>query len=86
MENLKSNLERVVGLGPEHISVYNLTIEKDTNFYKNNITVDDDLSADMYKYAIEYLKERNYLHYEISNFSRPGRECAHNINYWKNGE
>lgn len=89
LENWKTTLKRVLQLNPEHISVYNLTVEEGTNFYKNGVTVDDDLSADMYKFAIEYLKKKSYHHYEISNFSRaskPGFECQHNINYWHNGE
>ena len=80
------SLESAIRLEPEHISVYCLTIEEGTNFKKYGVVTDDDLSAYMYRLAIEFLKKSGYVHYEISNFSRPGRECAHNINYWRNGQ
>jgi oxygen-independent coproporphyrinogen-3 oxidase len=41
--------------------------------------------ATMYEYTIETLTSNGYKHYEISNFAQPGKECQHNINYWKNG-
>jgi len=40
----------------------------------------------MYQYAIHKLSSAGYIQYEISNFARSGKECRHNINYWKNGE
>ncbi|PKM92780.1 MAG: coproporphyrinogen III oxidase [Elusimicrobia bacterium HGW-Elusimicrobia-4] len=89
LKDWQKTLTEAITLNTEHISVYNLTVEEGTNFYKHCITVDDGLSADMFQFAIEYLKKNGYHHYEISNFSRaskPGFECKHNINYWKNGE
>ncbi|MFA5780484.1 MAG: radical SAM family heme chaperone HemW [Elusimicrobiota bacterium] len=85
-ENWSSTLKSVVHLNPEHISIYSLTIEKGTRFFETGLQKDDDTDADMYEFAIEYLKKNGYHHYEISNFSKPGFECEHNINYWKNGE
>ena len=43
------------------------------------------LFAHMYDAGRALLKERGFIHYEISNFSLPGRQSLHNINYWKNG-
>ena len=37
----------------------------------------------MYEWTEQYLAEHGYLHYEISNYAKPGRECRHNIGYWK---
>ena len=48
--------------------------------------MDDDLQADMYEWARHFLKDAGYPQYEISNFSRPGRECRHNLIYWRYGE
>jgi len=84
-ENWSSALKSAVQLKPEHISIYSLTIEKGTNFFETGLQKDDDIDADMYKFAIDYLEKHGYHHYEISNFAKPGFECRHNINYWKNG-
>ncbi|MFH1541156.1 MAG: radical SAM family heme chaperone HemW [Elusimicrobiota bacterium] len=86
LKNWQKTLTDIMAISPEHISVYSLTIEEGTSFHKNDVVVDDDLSADMFQFAIEYLKKNNYKHYEISNFCRPMRQCKHNINYWYNGE
>jgi len=47
---------------------------------------DDDLQADMYEWAVNYLAEQGYIRYEISNFARPGYECSHNLAYWHGEE
>jgi len=86
LKGWKNDLRKAADINPEHISVYSLTIEKGTKFYCDNLKKDDDLDADMYQAAIEYLKKKGYHHYEISNFSKPGFESRHNINYWLNGE
>ncbi len=44
---------------------------------------DDDLQADMYEWAVGFLQEKGYDHYEISNFARQGYECRHNLSYWR---
>ena len=84
-ESLKKSLDFTVGLEPEHISVYILKIEENTLFYKNKATLtlpDDDETAEQYMYICEYLEDKGYLHYEISNFCRPGYESRHNLKYW----
>jgi oxygen-independent coproporphyrinogen-3 oxidase len=40
--------------------------------------------AEMYRYTMSYLPAKGFNHYEISNFAKPGFECAHNLNYWDN--
>jgi oxygen-independent coproporphyrinogen-3 oxidase len=47
---------------------------------------DDDGLADRYELAAELLRAAGYRHYEIANWARPGKECRHNLVYWRNGE
>jgi len=49
------------------------------------VVADEETDRAMYEFTIETLKANGYKHYEISNFAKPGYECKHNINYWKNG-
>ena len=85
LESWKETLDAAIKLEPEHLSCYGLQIEEGTPFHER-YKGDNDLQFEMYKYTIHLLKSRGYHHYEISNFAKPGFECKHNINYWKNGE
>lgn len=72
-----------------HISLYCLTIEPGTPMQRwlHNGTImapDPDTAADQYEVACEALAAAGYEHYEISNWARPGRECRHNVVYWRN--
>jgi len=85
-----STLKNALRLKPQHISIYALTLDPNTHIARR-ITkkelppVNDDLQAELFNYACEVLRICDYTHYEISNFTRPGYECHHNILYWKNG-
>lgn len=86
----KESLENIVKLNPSHISAYSLILEEGTklhDMYENNEfnLTDEDTDIDMYNYTINYLKENGYNQYEISNYSKEGFECRHNILYWKCG-
>ena len=86
LQNFESDLKKAVSLGVENISLYGLKIEDDCYFDKKmpkNI-LDLDMQADMYLKAVELLKTEGFEHYEISNFSRPGYNSKHNLNYWNN--
>ena len=88
IDKWKATLKEVVELKPAHISAYSLILEEGTRFYEmfeNNEfdCMDEDLDLNMYHYAIEYLKEKGYMQYEISNFAKKGAECRHNIIYWQ---
>lgn len=83
----RSNLERALSLRPEHMSLYCLTIEQNTAFYKLNLKgqldlPDDEAQVSMYDSCVERTYEIGFSQYEISNFALPGRECRHNICYW----
>jgi len=82
-------LEAALSLGPEHISLYELTVEEGTVFgnLKKKCLIrlpDEDLQIDMYMLAIKMLTSAGYEHYEISNFALPGRRSRHNMAYWRN--
>ena len=86
-----NDLQIAVQLGVDHISLYGLKIEKGCAFYgmfdelSPNLP-DDDMQADMYLAAIEFLEQENFNHYEISNFARENKFSRHNLNYWNEGE
>lgn len=89
--NWAINLEQAASLDPEHISCYGLTIEPGTALEREIAlgTVgapDEDLQADMLIYTIESLADSGYEHYEISNYSKPGKRCRHNLAYWNNDD
>ena len=82
-------LERVIELSVEHVSVYGLIIEPGTPFYESRDSLplpseDDEVS--MYYTACDTFRKNGYTHYEISNYSKPGYECRHNLKYWENKE
>ncbi|OPJ55600.1 radical SAM family heme chaperone HemW [Alkalithermobacter paradoxus] len=88
MKEWKETLQKVVDLNPTHISTYSLIIEEGTKFYDmyksgEIVDIDQNLDRQMYYYAREYLSKNGYNQYEISNFSKKGYECRHNIIYWK---
>ncbi len=75
----------------DHISLYQLTIEKGTPFYArhrngNIILPDPAQAADLYTATQQKLATANYQDYEISNYARPGGACRHNLTYWRYGE
>jgi len=84
----QESLRRVLDLEPEHLSLYALTLEHGTPFgrwaARGLMPVPDpDLAADMYEWAGEMLAAAGYGQYEISNWSKPGRQCRHNLQYWR---
>lgn len=88
-ESLKKSMDFCADCGVTHISSYILKIEKGTKFFEQKdklILPDEDMQADLYLYATEYLEKLGYKQYEISNFAKSGFESRHNINYWKCGE
>ena len=87
----RTNLDRALALRPEHISLYCLTIEPNTAFYKQAlrgqiVQPDDEAQTEMYEDCLRRTAEAGFAPYEISNFARPGRECRHNLEYWTGGE
>ncbi len=82
-------LTHALALAPEHLSLYSLIVEEGTplaDWVRRGVVTepDDDLAADLYLQAMETLAAHGLSQYEISNWSRPGRECRHNLVYWRN--
>ena len=82
-------VDRARTLGPEHLSLYALTVEEGTPLARDvargaTADTDPDMAADMYLYAVRALGESGYGQYEISNWAKPERECRHNLVYWRN--
>ena len=91
IEDWQKELKEAVGMAGSHISLYQLTIEKGTPFYKLHkdgalVIPENDLAADMYLWTNDYLKDCGFARYEISNYAKPGAECLHNLAYWNYDE
>lgn len=88
-EDLQATLKKAVSLKPDHLSLYNLTIKPGTEYYKEykrgklKLPTEDE-EFDMYNWAINFLEESGFEHYEIANFARPHKRSMHNLIYWQN--
>lgn len=85
----QATLQQALELAPEHLSLYALTLEEHVPLSRRIARgelppPDDDLAAEMYELAEAELARAGYVHYEISNWARPGCECRHNLIYWRN--
>ena len=79
-----ADVRKTVGdFSPDHLSIYALSIEEGTPLYRQNVTVpDSDEQFEILSGIWKFMKDRKYVHYEVSNFAEPGHECMHNIVYW----
>lgn len=88
-KDLQITLKKAVSLKPDHLSLYNLTIKSGTEYYKKykesklKLPTEDE-EFDMYNWAIKFLEENDFEHYEIANFARPHKRSMHNLIYWQN--
>lgn len=81
--DLAADLEWVTGLGPDHVSWYELEFKEGSAIARGpHAPPDDDLAADLYEQAVEGLEAAGYRWYELANFARPGAECRHSLAYW----
>lgn len=86
LDSLKKSLSEFLLLGAEHISIYSLQLEEGTPLYRMQekyTFADDDTVADMYAEINATMKKAGYIHYEISNFAKEGKESRHNSKYWR---
>ncbi len=85
-------LRHVLARGPDHISLYQLTVEEGTVFArlydagKLRGLPDEDLAADMYDLTTALCADAGLMGYEVSNYALPGSESRHNLTYWRMGD
>ena len=83
----EQDIETAAGFGTTHLSAYHLTLEPNTLFHRYPPPLpDSELAADMQDVVEQRLAGEGYANYETSAFARPGRECRHNLNYWRFGD
>ncbi len=87
----QDNLYKALALNPEHLSLYCLTIEPNTAFYKQQkrgmLTVpNEEAQIRMYESCAKTAAQHGLFQYEISNYAKPGFECVHNLTYWRGEE
>lgn len=91
LQDWKKELETATAQKPEHISVYQLIIEEGTPFYEKyaehpELLPDEETSREIYLWTGKFLKEAGYEQYEISNYTKSGKESRHNLKYWERGD
>ncbi len=89
LSNWQTTLQQAINLRPDHLSLYCLSVEEGTPLEQRIAQralpgPDPDLAAEMYILAEKALNRAGYVHYEISNWARPGYRCRHNLTYWHN--
>ena len=86
----RDSLRRTIDLNPEHISAYCLTYEEDTEFFRRfecgEMAPEEGRDAGFFEIAMDELEAAGFAQYEISNYARPGRECLHNLAYWRGAD
>lgn len=91
LDGWMEELQQVVRLGTAHVSLYELTLERGTQLFKDiqagsQVLPDSDTCSQMYLTAVEALEQEGLLRYEASNFARKGHECQHNQACWKGSQ
>ena len=91
IQDIGETINKLLKLNPEHISIYSLIVEENTQLYNNikqNVYVlpDEKLEREMYWLVKKRLEDNGYIHYEISNFAKPNFYSNHNISCWNQEE
>ena len=82
---LENDIKNVLSLDVKHISCYGLTVNPHTALFNRGFKEPSgDTLRQYYDIAEEILKENGFIHYEVSNWSKPGYESEHNLTYWRN--
>jgi len=91
IQDLKEELDHLLNLSPDHVSIYSLILEEKTILHRKwekdeYIPLDEDLESAMFFHIKQTLEDAGYVHYETSNFAKPGKQSKHNMNYWNLGQ
>jgi oxygen-independent coproporphyrinogen-3 oxidase len=85
-----ADVAAALALAPDHLSTYCLTFEEDTALWvilsQGRVKLDPENEARLYQSTWQQLATAGYAQYEVSNFSRPGHACLHNLNTWRMNE
>lgn len=90
LDDWRRDLDDALALGTEHLSCYNLTYEPGTamtaRLHRGDFTrADEDVEVEMFDATLKAARDAGLERYEVSNFSRPGAQCRHNLVYWRGG-
>jgi oxygen-independent coproporphyrinogen-3 oxidase len=87
LSELEQDVEQIIRLGSEHLSLYTLTIEKNSRFYVQKVVLPQGQEqAEQYRSVCDWLEKAGFEQYEVSNFAKEGRQSKHNWNYWTGGD
>lgn len=87
LDEAMADLQQAMILAPPHLSWYQLTLEPNTVFYRQRpVLPDEDLQYEILQAGHQLLQRQDYRQYETSAFSRTGKQCRHNRNYWEFGD
>ena len=87
LRQAEQDIDTALAFGTKHLSAYHLTLEPNTLFHRHPPPLPDgELAADMQDMVEARLARGGYVNYETSAFAQPGRECRHNLNYWRFGD
>jgi oxygen-independent coproporphyrinogen-3 oxidase len=90
-DSWRAELAQALSLAGDHLSLYQLTLEPKTAFYRRAqageaLILDEDDTATLYEVTQSVLEDAGLPAYEISNHARPGGACRHNLVYWRYGD
>lgn len=91
LENWRYNLEKAVELNTQHIAAYSIIFEEGTVLFelfekKKAEKATEESEREMYDFTMDFLGSHGFFQYEVSNYSKPGYECRHNLKYWRREE
>ena len=85
-DELKQDVRELIAMGSQHVSLYALSVEKNSRFYATKtLPKNPSVQARQYQYIVTALAKAGFCQYEVSNFSKKGKESRHNINTWRGG-
>ncbi len=87
LDELKRDVDELIQLNSDHVSLYTLTIEENSRFFIKNVQIPSgEKAVEHYELVRKILQEKHFAQYEISNFAKKDKESKHNLNYWQGGD